>query len=338
VKILIVGSMSHLASGAERHSFKIACKEIGKALAEAEHTIIVGSNLENTAERHVVNGANTVTGPHRVVQITPYEAELFPRDNFKNIIFEFFPPSKDSWVIGRVDQILAADGVIVIGGGRKTLQAGLTAPILERPILPIPLFGGAAKELWDQIVSDYKKLGGLAANAQNLQGQWQSSFADLSVKSMEDLVKRNPHRSDSRTPQIILSLLVLGLLAAWVSLFIWSPEPKNLTFFVMLGISALLGTGLRTSLQSINNVAHRISWIQILSETTAGLLLAFGLFLVYVVGGFTATGKWEFVKLADNNDFLRVAITMSILGFAAGFLIERASERLSKWFGEILAP
>lgn len=94
---------------------------------------------------------------------------------------------------------------------------------------------------------------------------------------------------------------------------------------------------MRASLQSVNNAAHRISWTEILSEATAGLLLAFGLFLTYVVGGFTATGKWEFVKLADNNDFLRVSVTMSILGFTAGFLIERASKRLSEWFGEVLS-
>jgi hypothetical protein len=223
---------------------------------------------------------------------------------------------------------MAADGIIVLGGGDGTLEAGLSAPALERPVLPIPSFGGKAEEVWGSVESDYRKINGLPGDFEMLRERWRPGFADLSVRTIEGLVNNNPYRSESYFPQIVLLLLIVLLIATWISLFVRPFDSKTAIFFLMSGISSLLGTGLRTSIQLNQEGTYKILWRRFLNDMTAGLLLTFGLSLIYLVGGITVTGKLEFVKLTDNDAFERIAVTMSILGLASGLLIEWASDRL----------
>ncbi len=131
-----------------------------------------------------------------------------------------------------------------------------------------------------------------------------------------------------------LPVLLYGL---WNGLFVnpidsWMSE----CFFALLIVSALLGTGLRTALRVLREVRPRISVRRVLNEGVIGLLVAFGLSLLYLAGGVTITGDMKFVSVSDPLEFQRIAVSMSILGFAAGLLIERAAEQLIRRLENVL--
>lgn len=344
MKILVVGSTAY-PGPKKRKDFEEACQQLGAALAKAGHTIIVGSDKKSTADLHVVLGAASVDGRHKVVVIrpkkgaTPYEAE---DTNYKNINFTF-RRSKGSWAVGRIHQILDADAVIMVGGGRGTAQVGYTAPALERPVLAIAVFGGAARAAWEEYLElDYERLGFfdygfLGANLMGLKKRWDEPMADLSVKATEELVKHNPYRSERNVSQKGIVALQAALYVAWVYFFVNPISSKTASFFLLLAISALLGTGLRTSLRFIREVRPKIPVRRVLSEGVIGLILAFGLALFYLAGSITITGDVEFVADDDLDKLQRIGVYMSILGFSAGLLIERAIEQLTRRLEDVVS-
>lgn len=345
MKILVVGSTEFDGSGKYKEDFALACKQLGAALAKAGHTIFVGSDEESMADRHVVLGANSVEGRHKVVVYrptkgaTPFEAE---RAKLKNIDFSF-RRSKGALAAGRIYQIRDTDAVIMVGGGRGTAHVGYTAPALERPVLAIGAFGGAAKDAWEEYLDrDYARLGFfeydfLEAKLMGLKERWEPPMADVAVKATEELVKRNPYRSERNVPLIAIIALPLLFLAAWVGLFVNPIGSLTMSFFLLLAVSALLGTGLRINLRFFREVRPQIPVRRILNEGSIGLLLAFGLALIYLAGGITITGDTKFVAISEYSDFQRIGVNMSILGFSAGLLIERATERLMQHLEDVLS-
>jgi len=341
MQFLIVGSTNFPASTERlKEDFKDACREIGAALAKAGHILVLGSDRPHTADFYITEGANGVEGVRTKVLIygpddgpTPFAGE---RDKFANIEFSYHRIN-GPWTVGRVHQILAADAVILIGGALGVTQTGYSAPMLQRPVLAIPSFGGAAADVWRQLESDYKRVEGFTAKANNLRESWHRTHAEIVVKLVEDLVKRNPYKIRDIGSQLSLLLALLILLTAWVILFVYPLNSKSLTFFILLGLSALLGTGLRTTLRLNAYESSRISVRQLINEITIGLILAFGLALFYLSGGLVVTGRFDFVKLADDNDFIRVSIMMSLLGLAASVLIEGTSTKFKKLLENMLA-
>lgn len=110
-----------------------------------------------------------------------------------------------------------------------------------------------------------------------------------------------------------------------------------LVIFLLLALSAILGTSLRTLLSSLLDDNPPLNWNIIIIEMSAGLILALGLSLIYLVEGFTVTGKFEFVSLMSNrSDFIRISIFMSLLGLAGGFLIEKTSDFLRTRLSQVL--
>jgi hypothetical protein len=149
MKITVVGSYNSELSKRNKENqtqrakvwsaFKTACVEIGKALAEEEHRLIVAHAEDpNTAEALALNGFRKVTK------------------------FNFFPVTRhegDAVLKAHLDAVSESDVVILIGGGNGTYAAGLSALRERKVMIPIPAFGGSAKDLCeihdiDKIVVD----------------------------------------------------------------------------------------------------------------------------------------------------------------------------------------
>lgn len=333
VKILISGSTRYEGSNNKKNNFVKACEAIGFSLARAGHSIIVGSEKEDTADLYVVKGFCSFEGNKKKVLVYRPEEGETPyyeiKENSKRVDFEY-RRSKGHWAVNRVNQILAADGVVLIGGGDGTLQAGYVAPVLGRPVLAIPYFGGAAEKVWRTIESDYKSIKELSTRVSTLKEKWENGNEEIVVNLIESLVKNNPYCTGSCWPQVFFSGLMLLFFFIWVLLLNFPVYTNLLNFFLLLAVSSFLGSGLRRALLLYKNNDNIILWKQILNEMTASLLLGFGLALMYLCGGLTITGKLEFINLSVGADFLRIAVSMSVLGFAAGYLVEEATERLSK--------
>ena len=349
MNILVIGSTDFRDGENVHEKFVSACKVLGAVLAKAGHTIVVGSDKEKTADRHVVFGANSSGERAKVVIITPQRGPApfdSDRGQLSNLDLSYRRSRGPGGAIGKIRHILHTDGVITIGGGRGTAQLGYTAPALKTPVLAIPAFGGASQDLWDEFVDrDLEQLkfyrpGFLDGKVRTLsEPSWDDSKANLAVQVIEALVKQNPYRSQRIVPQALIVIFQLLLLTGWVALFVKAFDDLDLTvsFFLLLGISALLGTGMRTSLRFFREIRPRIPVRRLAAEGMLGLLLAFALALFYLLGVHTVTGDPNYATIGKADDFQRIAVNMSILGLAAGVLLERATEQVMRRFETVVS-
>jgi hypothetical protein len=341
MKVLIVGSTHDSVVASMRDEFMAACRELGAALAQAGIDIVVGSDSTNAADRYVIEGMVTVAGRHRVWMLRPDCGETLFADRLAEVggrIEVFQRRVRGSWSAGRVPQILAADAVLLIGGAGGTLTAGYVAPALERPVVAIASFGGAAAKLWPDLEPYYNRLGELSHQVGNLRERWKPNNAELAVRVIQELIKRRVFKTKPRLPiGIYMGCLVLCLIA-WVYLFSNPLVHASYSFFSMLGLAGLLGTVLRNNLRMVFDPTATFSWNELLIEVGAGLLLGFSLALLYLVGSLTVTGKTEAILIPDSTEaFQRVAVVMTLLGLGGGLMIEQAANRVRSWFVERLA-
>jgi len=341
MKVLIVGSTHNLAPDVTREGFIQACRDIGTSLAEAGVEIVIGSDGENTADRYVLEGVAKVAGKHKVWVLRPASEDTPFADRpawlNEQIVFKY-SRLHGPWSAGRVPQILAADSVLLIGGGKGTAGSGYVAPALERPVLAIASFGGGAAELWPYLERYYSQLGELSDQVGALRERWQTKNADLAVRVLKDLVRRQLFRRSPRLPIGIYLVLLLLCLGGWVALFAF-PPPNHTAwpFFAMLGVAGILGTLLRNNLRLIFDHTAVFSWDELIIEIGAGLILGFALSLLYFVGVVTITGGTDSVLSPSQvkpGDFQRVAIVMTLLGIGGGLMIEQAADRVQGWFTE----
>jgi hypothetical protein len=236
-----------------------------------------------------------------------------------------------------VPQILAADAVLLIGGAAGTSMSGYVAPVLERPVLAIASFGGAAAKLWRDFETYYKNLGELSGRVGDLHERWKTSNADLAVQVIKELIRRRAFKAKPRLPLGVYMASLTICLMAWVYLFTNPFTKTSYSFFAMLALAGLLGTFLRNNLRMVFDPTASFSWNELLIEAGAGLVLGFFLALLYLVGALTITGKTDAVLLPDGpGSFQRVAVVMTLLGLGGGLMMEQAAERIRGWFAQKL--
>ncbi|HZV69832.1 MAG TPA: TIR domain-containing protein [Saprospiraceae bacterium] len=119
--------------------FKNACIEIGKALAEDGHRLIVAhAEKPLTAEALALSGFRTKE---------------------PNKFYKCIQHKGDADLKAHLDAVEMSDVVILIGGGNGTYASGLSALRRRKVIIPILAFEGSAKDLCeiqeiDKIVTD----------------------------------------------------------------------------------------------------------------------------------------------------------------------------------------
>jgi hypothetical protein len=339
MKVLIVGSLNYPEGKQLANEFIEACHAIGAQLALAGAEFVVGSSNPGTADRYVLEGAATVPGTHRVWIFRPDDGDTpeLPAGDAKTKFVRYHKRIRGPWAAGRLPQMESADAVVLIGGARGTTQVAYAAIALGKPAVSIGSFHGAAEELWDQLESFYLRAGRIRDEIGNLREKWQPEYAELVVRALTVLVRRGAfRRSDPRAALLILILNVL-LFAAWVWLFVNPRFPLQAAIFALLAVAAFLGTSLRVALRAVIDPSEQKTTDVVLAELSAGLVLAFGLAMLYLAGSFTFTGKFQpFSSPSPDDDYRRVAVGMTIIGIAGGWLLERVAERLSRSIGSRL--
>jgi hypothetical protein len=107
--------------------FRTACKAIGRKLAEWKHELVVPhADDDQTAETHALAGFVAAGSNHY------YQCIFHPGDPALKAHFE---------------AVERSDAVVLLGGLNGTYAAGLGALRHRKLIIPIPVFGGSAKDL-----------------------------------------------------------------------------------------------------------------------------------------------------------------------------------------------
>jgi hypothetical protein len=185
-KILIAGSCKNSSSQSEFHAFVNACQELGKALATAGCTIIVGSSSADTADYHVLDGANQASQIAKIVIIRPKQGDTSGglEHTLTNLAVErqLF---EGRWKDVRDLQVNEAALVIVIGGRSGTRQVIQAALRNHKPLLPIAACPGTARDAWPATRAELISLGMPGPRVNALE---QTFNADLALEAIRLLM------------------------------------------------------------------------------------------------------------------------------------------------------
>lgn len=337
MKVLIIGSFRHDREA--EPAFTAACQQIGAALARAGADLVVGSMVENTADYWVLKGAESVKGARKVLMFRPETGPPVawtPDPGAQGRLEISYQRLTGPWAGGRVSQILAADAVLLIGGAGGTAQVGQSAIALQKPVLAVASFKGAALDIWPQLQPFYDRLGRNKGRIGSLREGWAPESPMIICEALKALIGGRIFRRTNLISDITPFVLTLSLFAGWTWLFTAAPQPWPVALLSLLALSAFLGTALRRSMRAIVEPAAIASRREVMAELCAGLILAFGLGLLYLSGSLTFAGTAN--SIVKPEDFQRIAVVMGLLGLAGGWLIERIADTLLRWLTRQTEP
>jgi hypothetical protein len=333
MRVLIVGSLNYADAEPHRDTFESACRQIGAVLGRKRVELVVGSSSPSTADWFVLEGMATVPGNHTVWFYRPEGGDTpnlpSAADAKKTRFNVYHRRLPGPWAAGRLPQVQWADAVLIVAGAKGAAQVGYVAMALGKPAVAIASFGGAAAELWTQLAPFYERAGRGSKAIHSLRERWRPEYAEIVGTSLALLVRKRAFSTKVTGMHFGLLVLNLVLITTWVWLFVAPPHPLQATIFGILCAAAFLGSALRISLRTILDPSERVSAAIVIAELSASLVLAFGLAMFYLAGSFTFTGKFEPFS-NDPNDYQRVAVGMTLIGIAAGWLLERVSRHLRR--------
>jgi hypothetical protein len=332
MKVLIVGSSMGMTE--ERAAaYVTACSEIGAALAKNRIGVVIGSEEEPYADRYVLEGVAQAEEAQTVVLIRSKEAPTTYLDRlFGEGRIKLTSRRVHSWLAGRAPLILEADAALVIGGRETSASTGYMAAGLEKPVLAVGSFGGGAAKVLESFQADYRKLGRVHDDIEALSRAWSPSSAQLVATVLKELVQKGAFKTKPRLPFGLYMGLMMLCLVSWVVVFNTGSIAYSYSLFIILGVAGLLGTMLRNNLRMVFDPTARFAWNELLIEIGAGLLLAFALALLYLVGAVTIKGSAEVMFPTGPAEFQRVAVVMTLLGLGGGLMIEQAADRVRGFF------
>ena len=339
MRFIVFGSMVY--DGCPTDKLSSAARSLGAVIASRGHAVIVGTDNPRTVDLYVVEGVNSIKGLHEVVVDRP-ESTSKPGHESSTREYPFMDPLRFAnvkfrhrlrepfWGVAHFQAMAEADCVIVLGGAHGTSLAGLSASALRKPVVAIPAFGGAAKQVWLE-VSQYYKAAGISDEQKSALSIWQNESADVAITMAETLTRRNPLKESGR-PLLIACLCSLVLLSGlWFAMFLEVLGPlKSWKVAVMLGISALLGNGLRALLNLQRMTAERIDGVRVATELVSSLIVSLALVIFYFLGGIAYLGKPTLLNDPDPSKLSNAALFVSLIGLASGFLLEKAVAAMEK--------
>jgi hypothetical protein len=357
MRIYVVGSISAESSVEQRKKISDACRTIGKELAEQRHEIVVGSGHPDVVERYIVEGANNVKRKTRVSVYHPEGGErregqaeerslpFANEDNFNNISFAY-QTTTGTWHTSQLQATQYADAVIAISNAEGTEITGHYAFLLEKALLPIPIFGGTAKELWNKYKHLYLATVKFRSDENRFVfNEWASKSPSHVMSALNKIAARNPFSKSVRRSWPLTLLAGLGLLSAWWIIF-WLGQnelmSRDIAVFATMMVSAIIGTALRQILRIIFGPEKDVvDTNKLIAEAVASSILAFGFLMFFYLGTIVIVGapisvSQETDSLAATGAFRRITFAMTVIGMAAGFLLEDASKMLAHRLSEVI--
>jgi len=351
----------------DRPKFAAACRALGYALGKAHHQIRVGVSRWSKIEGgsacfvHVIQGADEagkeLNRKVRVICDVPQETPnceanqvwVDVREKLKHVTLECRYLRLAPSGVSRTQHIDDAEAFILVGGGKSTERIGYSAHGMDKPVLAITQFGRSARGVHDDILFD--AYGDSGAGGE-LHTSWSDEEADeknlnlnlnrsraVGIVDLAEKIAKQLREQDSLDGwPLFVTVATCGfLLIGWVALYLFTVQGSisaSVAFFALLFISATIGTGMRVLVdyQGSGTAELRFRWLGI--ELAVSLMLAFGLALIYLIGGITFTGNVVALEpsSAGGGAFSTIALSMSVLGLAAGFLapVDKLRQRLER--------
>ncbi|MEI7999632.1 MAG: TIR domain-containing protein [Candidatus Omnitrophota bacterium] len=173
MKITVIGSYreeNRQSLLGNKDEFIQACETIGKNLAEWGHMLVVPRpKVDETAEGYALKGFKE-------------------NSNAKYRYYECMEHTGDPVLKAHFDAVERSDAAIFIGGHGSTYAAGLVALRRRKLVIPIPAFGGSAKELCS--ISEIDNI--LVDEIRNLEAGGKD-WLDVLTLAIQSSLKTFPH-------------------------------------------------------------------------------------------------------------------------------------------------
>ncbi|MFK4157007.1 hypothetical protein ACI2LV_34170 [Streptomyces fungicidicus] len=307
-----------------------ACRQLGRALAQAQCDLAVFSSKEKYIEAQVVRGyaeACTEEGQGRVVAYPPRHRSVdFTLPESSTVTVEVVRDTSGEWEVSYYRTLLSCDGVLMVGGGQSTRVAGTIALAQRIPVVPVATFGGGAEQVWinlDKVRNDADE-----TDIALLGADWTPESAQRLVECLM--------RQHVRLAQHKRAVIQSRWVAAWSGAMGWIAAVVCMAAAVAglvtaaparaatsLDLTVLVGAPLLASVAGAvirNSFETDSRWMRAcIRGLGAGLVTV----LLYV-----ASQLLSVPTLLDRLDVRRLLFITIPLGFTAGFTFDLVFERL----------
>lgn len=336
-----------------------AAAEIGAELANRGCRIVIYSFETAFIECRAVQGyLGTGKAKSKSIRlIYPHDSSepgLGDCEPFRDA-FDFVPDPRSAWEISFYESLTNVDGLVLVGGGRSTMVAGILSIINRRPIVTLAGYGGAAADVWRYLPATT-----VVQEERNLMAQpkWSAQSAARCVAAvlrqrdqlLEEAAEQQRQQerakiSELRRQQGLAwqSWAAAGLLvvATATAAFVWNSPPPSRALILLLFLSPFItgisGAMFRRIFDDFRGVVKSHSPTAAVSALglAAGGLTG----LVYVVAQLTAfPGTIEgaaktALDQARVEHASRILPTAMVTGFVAGLTLDAVFRKFIKGNG-----
>jgi hypothetical protein len=347
MKIYLVGSIPEDSKPEFKARFEECCSAMGHHFAGQGAEFVVGGVRHGTADRHILLGAKAFTegSPETkiTVSVVTQEDGQIPQTEVEDFLASGSFVIKKIGVPGSsnhgrlISGLEYSDVALLLGGASGTFTTGIAALAMKHPILALPQFGHAAAQIWPILLPYYARGPFSPDDIEQLARPCDDGTPQRVYSALGKIAKSNPLQPGIEFNQLFLCGISLFCIAAWIFLFLMTGQSFYAAmFFVMTGFAAGLGSTTRQIVRSYFTLDVRFSLGRFLTEFILGMVVAFILFLVLQLGGVIVSGTTMQLDMTDQHQFQRLAIAMSLVGFAASYLIEDSLERMRSRLMSIL--
>lgn len=224
--IAIAGNVTTGSEAGAREKAIETATLLGRALAVAGYGIIVYSSEVQFMERFVVTGfARSGAAREKSIQVVypKDEGEIeFPELETHRQLFEIKPDASGTWETSYYESLGKVHGVLLMGGGRSTLIAGLVGIGYGRAVVPIASYGGHANTIWRKL----RASGGVLTEPELMllaAPKWSDEAAARAVGIFAEHAKRLQQRQDAlREAELRSAKRTRASAAAAVVLFLFT--------------------------------------------------------------------------------------------------------------------
>jgi hypothetical protein len=331
---------------------------LGERLATAGHTLIVGSDDPDDVDPHVVEGFLATPNKAAVeVHLVRGAPPCFVGNDAVKCIWHRY----DDWDVTVLEVVRGnADGVIVIGGAKGVVQAGIAGWMLGRAIVPVAGFGGGAAVVWGYGSSDRRRFYFDALKDEEidqLNGPWTSSTAATVVEYLgrsAEFAKRAivPLRLRLGVSAAVMATLLLWVFLLALPLLGW-PQAQVVAAEASAGppaFDASEGYRLLLLLGSVCSAGAFGALVQTMRSIRAGQAqTSSGVFTDAVLGiaaGFLTAALYMLAQIAINGtleppktnaDYSRVSLIVSMCSVFASLYLDAAFSRFDEVKDSVLA-
>jgi hypothetical protein len=311
-----------------------AAYELGGALATAKHEIWVGSDDPKDVDPSVVEGALKAGGATAIAIKVPRGLAV-PYKDKKDVHKEWgeFP----DWDVTTMEVIDKVDAVVLMGGRLGVVQAGTSAWMMRKIVVPIGSFGGGAEKVGRYGSSRRKQFYKMALTDEEidrLNSPWGAGLnADFLVSALGKIKEQVVVEQMDLRLLRWSTLLALGALLFWVlglvlpsvapsvpKLTEWKPAWSFALMFPTVIAAGIFGACVKTvRAMRLGTLASRAS---LSTDTLLGLAAGTVMAILYLLAQIGVSGTIN-LEL-EPKDYTRVAIVVSMASLFAGLYLDKA--------------